>query len=323
MNFLLNKKTLLAFLACVALFALSIGILRAPKEESLNLNPERSSGNTTVAAEALMKDSDRDGLKDWEEDLWGTNLENADSDGDGTPDGEEVRKNRNPSIPGPDDSLSSEITKQNEDGDTRTFTDRLAQDVFGNYVTLKQSGVTVDPNTSATIFSAALKNISYPGGKDYAESELIISNETGVVASKRYGNTLGAAVRNYGMADTPDELTILYNALTTNDEKKMNDLSLIVESYQALEKAFAATAVPRDAVSIHLKFLNAISHVGGAIDVMRLAFKDPVAASLGFNEYQTSAVELSNAGETLDRYFISRGISFSAADDGRVLFGTP
>ncbi len=53
----------------------------------------------------FKKDSDNDGLKDWEEALWKTDPQNPDSDGDGTPDGEEVAEGRNPAVPGPNDSL--------------------------------------------------------------------------------------------------------------------------------------------------------------------------------------------------------------------------
>ncbi len=58
----------------------------------------------------FRKDSDNDGLKDWEEALWKTDPQNQDSDGDGTPDGKEVAEGRNPAVPGPDDSLSSALS---------------------------------------------------------------------------------------------------------------------------------------------------------------------------------------------------------------------
>jgi len=57
----------------------------------------------------FKKDSDNDGLKDWEEALWKTDPQNPDTDGDGTPDGKEVAEGRNPAIPGPDDYLPSVI----------------------------------------------------------------------------------------------------------------------------------------------------------------------------------------------------------------------
>lgn len=54
--------------------------------------------NKTVLDDQENKDSDGDGLADWEEVLYKTNSYVADSDGDGISDGDEVASNRSPSI---------------------------------------------------------------------------------------------------------------------------------------------------------------------------------------------------------------------------------
>ena len=54
----------------------------------------------------LDKDTDGDGLKDWEELLWKTDPNKMDTDGDGTPDGEEINLGRNPLKAGPNDKIS-------------------------------------------------------------------------------------------------------------------------------------------------------------------------------------------------------------------------
>ncbi|MEK7541563.1 MAG: hypothetical protein AAB533_01815, partial [Patescibacteria group bacterium] len=45
---------------------------------------------------ALTRDQDADGLKDWEEGIFRTDPQNPDTDADGTPDGEEIKQNRDP-----------------------------------------------------------------------------------------------------------------------------------------------------------------------------------------------------------------------------------
>src|SRR3989338_8922620 len=64
------------------------------------------------AAEVLLRDQDEDGLKDWEEELWKTDALKADSDGDGTSDGEEGKEGRDPTKPAPDDKLDSETIEK-------------------------------------------------------------------------------------------------------------------------------------------------------------------------------------------------------------------
>jgi hypothetical protein len=56
--------------------------------------------------EENLQDSDNDGLKDWEEELYKTDLHNPDTDGDGYLDGEEVNSDHNPLIKAPGDKLT-------------------------------------------------------------------------------------------------------------------------------------------------------------------------------------------------------------------------
>ena len=45
----------------------------------------------TSPQNSLLTDEDHDSLQAWEEELYGTNPQNPDTDGDATPDGEEIK----------------------------------------------------------------------------------------------------------------------------------------------------------------------------------------------------------------------------------------
>ena len=60
-------------------------------------------GGRETTIESQNKDSDNDGLKDWEEDLYKTDYLNPDTDGDGYLDGEEINSDHNPLVKGPND----------------------------------------------------------------------------------------------------------------------------------------------------------------------------------------------------------------------------
>lgn len=74
----------------------------AKKEKELKGPTPKSS----KLSEENFRDSDNDGLRDWEEELYGTNPFNPDTDSDGFLDGEEVSSGRNPLIKAPGDELS-------------------------------------------------------------------------------------------------------------------------------------------------------------------------------------------------------------------------
>lgn len=61
-------------------------------------------GGKEALIESQNKDTDNDGLKDWQEDLFRTDLNNPDTDGDGFLDGEEIESGHNPLIKSPGDT---------------------------------------------------------------------------------------------------------------------------------------------------------------------------------------------------------------------------
>ena len=74
-----------------------IFVLNYSKKESLNRTSEISEN---------FKDSDNDGLRDWEEELFHTDPFDPDTDNDGYLDGEEVNSGHNPLVKAPGDELS-------------------------------------------------------------------------------------------------------------------------------------------------------------------------------------------------------------------------
>ena len=94
----------------VALTILGIGIyVNSGSRSNINkqddsTNPGQYSANST-STDVTVRDSDGDGLLDWEERLNGSDPFNADTDGDGTSDGKEVAAGRDPLKKGPDDQM--------------------------------------------------------------------------------------------------------------------------------------------------------------------------------------------------------------------------
>jgi len=81
-----------------------IFVLKYADKESLT--KVKLAGKTFKVSKESLKDSDNDGLKDWEEELFGTDPFNPDTDGDGYLDGEEVDSGHNPLVKAPGDKLA-------------------------------------------------------------------------------------------------------------------------------------------------------------------------------------------------------------------------
>ncbi len=119
-------------------------LLKNQKKEQKQPISQELSVLKPITAEEIDKDSDNDGLKDWEESLWGTNPNNPDTDGDGTPDGQEVKQGRNPLLAsknGKNDKLENQKLKETDSllpAELPSFTDLLSQQFFGDYLFLRE-----------------------------------------------------------------------------------------------------------------------------------------------------------------------------------------
>ena len=89
-----NKKFILKTSAITIILVASFWIL-LKKPIQKDYVYEKKINNQEKRNELLNKDTDNDGLKDWEEILWKTDPNNPDTDGDKTTDGEEIKLNRN------------------------------------------------------------------------------------------------------------------------------------------------------------------------------------------------------------------------------------
>lgn len=98
----LPLRTLLVALVLAIGLILFIGIY-SKKEAFSNINIW---GARETIIDPENKDTDGDGLKDWEEDLYNTDIYNPDTDNDGFLDGEEINSGHNPAIKGPGDKIA-------------------------------------------------------------------------------------------------------------------------------------------------------------------------------------------------------------------------
>src|SRR5690606_29956249 len=110
----MEQKSLMLRLSVIMCAVLILGLVvyfnrkDGASERSINNAVSVSEGAESFDPTAFELDTDGDGLRDWEESLWGTDLNEPDTDRDGMGDGEEVESGRDPLIPGPNDQAEVE-----------------------------------------------------------------------------------------------------------------------------------------------------------------------------------------------------------------------
>jgi hypothetical protein len=326
MKILLGKKLKLVIFGLLLIVA--IGFLASQPSSSRYENKGLLLNGKSVDAQVLgnitKKDSDGDGLKDWEEDLWGTDPRKKDTDGDGTDDGEEVDTGRNPNIAGPDDEYQNDVfVKQtNTDFSNKelTETDKFAQNFFQNYISLRDSSGQLSENDKINLINASVGDIAgtYISAQNYTLSDLNISQDTDSVSARNYGNALGEIILKHSF-ETEDELTIFNRSVTKNDVKEIEKLDPIINGYKNILKDSLAVSVPQDATNEHIVFIQSIASVTESIENMRVIYSDPIRAIAGIGGYEQGVELLKNAFGEMRSYFIKKEIIFDRNDKGYVM----
>lgn len=286
------------------------------------------------------KDSDNDGLKDWQEILYGTDPNNPDTDGDGTPDGEEVRLGRNPLAKGPNDKIlptqpatqttgnqnqtnpSSATNSTSQTTADNSETQKLASNFLSEYLALKNAGVTIDAATQQKLVADLLTKVD-TGGKAriYGLSELQIAPKDDAAALKNYGDFLGTIIKNDSPKTAENELDIFINSVKNKDSVEIKKLDQIIAGYKKISSDILLLPVPRSALSSHLDFINSISAVSSAIEEMSVIWNDPIKAMPGVSHYQDSRQALGSSVKNLANFFKQKGVSFQQGAGGYILFG--
>lgn len=266
------------------------------------------------------KDEDNDGLKDWEENLWGTDPNKADSDFDGTPDGEEVTSNRNPALAGPDDQLNINISV---DGKTPIITDEkltetdiLARNAFVKYLEAKQGGNEITAETSSAIASSVIKQGAIKiSGRLYADSDIIISNNNDQKSLREYGMKMGAVILKYP-APAENEIEILKRALEENSPNELKKIDKIIFNYEHTLADALLVSVPKESVSIHLTVLNRLSDMVAILKAFRGVFDNPATGLSAYGSYPQAVSSMGLAFLDVHNFFERKLITFTKNESG-------
>ncbi len=273
----------------------------------------------SIPADTQLKDSDDDGLKDWEEILLGTDPNNKDTDGDGTVDGVEANSNRNPLIKGPKDKEGDTVSVNTSSGQSNlTSTDRLARDFFARYMELKQIGLSGDKQSQDEVASQALKSgLVLDSPKKYSLTDIKIITDTSPVTIKKYGNEAGAIFQKYILPNSRSEAIIAKEAIEKEDFKILEEIDPIIASYKNMISALIKIDAPKTMNNIHLSIINSLSEILFSAESLRKVETDPVAGLQGVSKYLDGAKNLNTALNNLKNYFNTSGIIYTDGEAGR------
>jgi hypothetical protein len=232
------------------------------------------SGTSTIN-DVLQKDTDDDGVLDWEETLWGTDKNNK-TTFNGIPDLVYIENKKK--------DLNVEDTAKNNQ--ELTETEKFAREFFATYVAMKTSGT--DANTINNFADALGQKITYPSLIDsYSEKDVKVTTDDNDDEKIKYYSSLKELFDKYQTKGIGSELPLVANEITsTNTTKKGNDLPTIANAYQGFAKKMMEISVPQSFIQSHLSIANASNNTGVSIMSMTKISTDPIVGLSGLSQYQ-------------------------------------
>lgn len=323
-----SKKIRPLIIAClIAAGSITVATLYPAQNNTKILADQNSNFGTqekvTIESKLTEIDSDNDGLKDWEESLWGTDPQKKDTDEDGTTDGKEISSNRDPLLKGPKDSLEIKTATSSSASTSKTTTDKLAQDLFAKYMILKQNNQEITPEIGAQLIEGIITNNQYSvqPAKVYLLLNLKLVPDS-ADALKAYGNAVGkifkdnAYVENDSKGQSINELLILNDAMEKNSRAELSRMDPIIRSYKNIITQLLNVPVPQGIATPHLELMNNLSLTVTVDEGMQRVFEDTALAISSVNTYKNVADDIVKTFEVMSIYFKSKNVNFTQSEPG-------
>ncbi len=257
---------------------------------------------STVPVQTLLdKDTDNDGVKDWEEALWGTDISNPKSFG--VPDNEYIAQKR------------KMLDTQGEIGaagsQNLNDTEKIAREFLTTIVSLKESG-----NLNAfNIGNLATKFSTDVGAgatlqKKYTATDITTGADT-IASKKAYYDKVSkaiAAAKTGGMGTELSVIAKYFSAGDTapTDSSQINKLATI---YTTLTKSLKSiSAVPPSAVQMQLDFLNEADNMASIFKNISQIGDNSIVGLVAVAQFQNNEPAMEKTLASLITYFKASGI---------------
>lgn len=258
------------------------------------LRKARESFANEKVSNLVNKDTDGDGVLDWEENLWGTDPLKADTDDDGVSDAEEI----------------AEIKKNNglnpEDSANLSKTDEFSRDLFATIATLTQSGEIDQETVDKLSESLALKIAGTPVKKVFTEVDLRITDNNSLEAIKSYDKATTELSKKYQIKTGP--VIILAEAILSGelDMDKLSKLDPLVEDGVRMIDELVKITVPSSLAKKHLNLANALQRTIENLDNIRKLEKDVIPALSAITQLENNNEGLEGAIRELNTELTKR-----------------
>ncbi len=279
-----------------------------------------ASTETALLQEIATKDSNGDGLPDWEKSLYGIPLDATSTDYFhlGMTDGEAVAKGlivpiaTGPAAASSTPSSGSTTVIDGTPAPTQgSLTDTFAQNFFTLYIAAEQAnnGSLTNDQINAVAAQAMQELTSSatptPDFKTTADITVAGSGATALVA---YANNAAQVIAAHAAVLPESELQYLQDYMDDSDPTALQHIKQIAGSYHDTAVGLAALSVPAELQQTHLALVNALYRISQDANDFSNVDSDPLTTMLALEQYPQTVVELANTFGALNTTYTNEHV---------------
>jgi len=316
-----NWRITLSVLFAVVIIVGSFLLARSVESPST----AQASAESALLQAIAKKDSDGDGLSDWEEALYGTDAHVTDTFHLGMTDGEAVVKGLIVPKAIANIPVATSTAVVGADGlppapAAGTLTAAFAQSFFTLYLSAKQAngGADLSESEMANIADEAIRSISSIAAiaPDYRSTKDLRVSGSGVDALKMFAADAEAIMLKNTADATTSEINYLKSAIENEDTTAIPHIASIAKAYRDTAVGLAALQVPQELVAADLALINTTMRLSGIITDFTLVNDDPLAAMLALQQYEQAVLTFQEAFVSIGNVYRTANISLPTGTSG-------
>ena len=272
------------------------------------------------------KDTDSDGLPDWEESLYGTDPSNPHSVNEALTDREAVNKGMvTPKISEPvatDTSLGPVTTNDipGVDPAPGSITEQFGQEFFQAYMTASRGGQLSDEQKNKLI-GELLASFSTKAGKvlmsPYTSVSVRVSPST---TALEYAGAVENIFRTHDVPEDSARAPELLEAfLGNNDQDALKKLKVYGDAHDAMVRDLLLISVPPSLAAQHLELIQSLDTLGRATRAVLRYEEDPLAVLGALSLYEPSSKSMLNSLQGMAQVILATSGEPAAGTPGAII----
>lgn len=249
-------------------------------------------------------DSDSDGLKDWEEVIFGTDPQDPDTDNDGITDKQEY-SNASTTI-----ATSNLLSSRNSD----SLTGATGIELFSQYASLKQTDSFNPTNIDLLAERVVLELQGSVKNESYVAGDMLVQTGSSNEAIRAYGNTL-ASIRDSYFEEYKKSPVVSPAGTGLSDPAFVEGLKRASGIYLRMSKDIMALSVPYEIANSHLELAN--NYLNSSVSLNEtVAGSDPLKSAASLGAYINLQAEEYNILYQISLYLKQNGIIYTTDESG-------